>query len=221
MSSPGVQTPSTARASRLRRPLESPFPSPAPTAADPSAPDGASHGLSSRHLAEIKTVFQIFDPTLSGYVDINGFEALVLSLGLRMTRLEIEGLVESMWEGRHPDEEASAEERRRIDLQMAAAILAKKGYANKNEEDEMQIYFRVLDGGNKGHIALEDLRRVQQEVIETERQMKIGSSGLDDGAVGGAALKAMIEEFDCNGDGVIYYDEFRRILGPVLSSVSS
>lgn len=226
----GVQTPSTTRANRLRQPLESPFP---PSPPSPSAASGAddvavagvptSHGLSDRHLLEIRTLFQIFDPTLSGHVDLPTFEVIVRSLGFRMTQVEIACMVELLWEERQEQGQVvdtmDANERRQIDLPMAIHILARKGYANRNEEDEMQMYFRIFDHGNKGYITLGDLQKVQNEVKEAEREMDIGDgSGMDVGVVGDATLQAMIEQFDHNRDGVLDYHEFTNIIEPILSS---
>ena len=39
-----------------------------------------------------------------------------------------------------------------IDLSMATQILAQKGYATRNTDDEIQMYFRIFDHGNKGYI---------------------------------------------------------------------
>ena len=113
-----------------------------------------------------------------------------------------------------------ANERRQIDLPMAIDILAQSGYANRNEEDEMKMYFRILDHGNKGCITLEDLQRAQTEAKEAERELSIGregsGGGMGVGVVGDATLQAMIDQFDQNRDGVIDYEEFKRIMEPVI-----
>lgn len=141
-----------------------------------------------------------------------------------MSQVEIVGMAELLWEERQEQErhqgrhqaivdgtmEASVSERRRIDLSTAVQILSQKGYANRSEEEETQMYFRIFDGGNKGYITLEDLKRVQNEVKEAEREMNISSTG-DVGIVGDATLQAMMDQFDHNGDGVIDYEEFRNI----------
>lgn len=179
------------------------------------------------------TVFQIFDPTLSGIIDVPTFEVMVRSLGFRMTGVEIAGKVEMIWEERQQqkggqaagNDDATAEERRRIDLPMAIQILSQTGYARRNTEDEMQLYFRIFDHGNKGCVTLEDLKRVQNEVRETENDMNLGldsnSSGNDGCVVGDATLQAMIDQFDQNRDGVIDYEEFKTIMEPMLSCSAS
>ncbi len=84
----------------------------------------------------------------------------------------------------------------------------------------MREYFTTFDGGNKGYVMLEDLRRVRDEVGEAESEMTdaaIGPAGGGDGddVVRDAALGAMIEHFDNNRDGVIDYLEFGNVLGPL------
>lgn len=248
MTSPiiGVQTPSTTRANRLRQPLESPFPSSASPSSNGNggiaSPSQRNHfGLPDHQLEEISTIFQIFDPTLSGYIDIPTFEVMVRSLGFRMTQQGIEGMVESI---RYEQQSAAVEDamihtnnnnsnettNSMIDLSMATQILAQKGYATRNTDDEIQMYFRIFDHDNKGCITLQDLQRVQNEVNIAEREMNIGGGsskgaaeeggdGRDNvvGMVGDGTLQSMIDQFDHDQDGMLNYDEFKTILEPVLS----
>lgn len=110
-----------------------------------------------------------------------------------------------------------------IDLALATRILLQLGHARRNGEEEMRAYFGTLDGGNKGFVTLEDLRRVRDEVGVAERElMDVVGSGSSDadfigGVVGDAALRAMIEQFDVDCDGVVDYREFRNVLSPFLS----
>lgn len=149
-----------------------------------------------------------------------------------MSQVEIVGMVELLWEERHQEQEwrqgrhqatvdgtmeASVSERRRVDLSTAIQILSQRGYANRSEEEETKMYFRIFDGGNKGYITLEDLKRVQNEVKEAEREMNIGSSTEEKGIVGDATLQAMMDQFDHNDDGVIDYEEFRNIKNILLA----
>ena len=250
----GFQTPTTTpRSSSLRRPLQSPF-SLSPLAHHENSPNGINggcstyrspsrFGLSERHISEITTVFQIFDPTLSGHIDIVSFEVMVRSLGFRMTRIEIVTMLESIWEerlkkkqwqgqqcyshdendGSNGEAEADAKERRKVDLSAAIQVLSQKGYAQRNSDQELRMYFRIFDKGNKGYITLGDLQQLREEVrqVEDELQLEITQLGLGSGgvgAVGDSTLQAMIEEFDRNSDGVIDLEEFRGVLEPLLSS---
>jgi Ca2+-binding EF-hand superfamily protein len=108
-----------------------------------------------------------------------------------------------------------------IDLELATRILMRGGYDRRNGVDEMREYFATFDGGDKGYVTLEDLRRVRDEVGEAESEMTdaaVGPAGGGDGdvVVGDAALGAMIEHFDDDRDGVIDYLEFGNVLGPLL-----
>ena len=62
----------------------------------------------------------------------------------------------------------------------------------------LRVEIRIFDGSNTGHIALDDMRRVQREVREAERVLNL--CGADLIAAGGdnVALRATIERFDLN-----------------------
>jgi len=206
----GVQTPSTARTNRLQQPLQqSPF--------TPQTNNDSTQQLSKQQFNEIKTIFQLFDPTLSGYVDIPTFELMLHSLGYRMTQSDIINILDDILlsdEGTNHRQQqgASVNTNTRIDLQLAIQILVTKGYTTNRSnsssiEDEIKTYFKSFDNGNKGYITLDDLKRVNQEVTETDN---------DDG-INDEMLQSMINQFDTNHNGVIGYDEFKTILKPVLS----
>ena len=73
---------------------------------------------------------------------------------------------------------------------MASRILA------RDPRDEILRAFELFDEGGKGKITHQDLRRVARELGE----------GLQE-----EELKAMIDEFDMDGDGAIDRDEFLSI----------
>lgn len=202
------------------QPVESPYPY-SPLSSTTSNPN---HGLSARHIAEIQTVFRIFDPNLNGYIDTSSFEIMTRSLGYRLTSVEVLREVDMEWEHRlsegDGDEQQMAVERR-IDLPIVISILAKRGYGRRLVNDEINMYFRLFDRDNKGFITFQDLLRVQAEIADSRDDL-MGEMGsldvLDVKSVGDAALKRMIEEFDVNRDGVIDLDEFCNVVQPILSS---
>lgn len=160
-------------------------------------------------------------------LDLDSFEVLMRSLGFRMEREELEGLVERDWEERvqsgedelfGKDVERGDGERRQVDLQTAVGILARKGYGERDFEKEIQMYFRIFDGGNKGYIDLRDLKRVQKEILE---ENAAGQCGFDVAELRDSTLEAMIREFDGNRDGVLDLEEFAAVLRPILSRPSS
>ena len=205
----GVQTPSTAprATNRLQQPLQqSPF--------TPQTNNDSTQQLSKHQFNEIKTIFQLFDPSLSGYVDIPTFEIMLHSLGYRMTQNDIINILDDILsdEDTNHRQGASASSSTRIDIQLAIQILVTKGYttnrSNSSIEDGIQTYFQLFDSNNKGYITLNDLKRVYKEVAE---------NNSDVGSINDEMLQSMINQFDTTHNGVIGYDEFKTILKPVLS----
>jgi len=72
---------------------------------------------------------------------------------------------------------------------------------------------------DKGYIIVEDLKRVQQEAVQLEQEMMITSSDGSSRAttVSDEFVQAIIDKFDVNSTGAIEFEEFRRILHPILS----
>jgi Ca2+-binding EF-hand superfamily protein len=212
LSPPNITMTSSTPAHSLPTPIQSPYP--------PSSPST----LSSRHLHEIQTIFRIFDPNLNGYIDAQSFEVMTRSLGLRMSSAEVLREVESAWEERMVDfggeliQLRGAEQR--IDLPLVVAILTKRGYGQRSTSDEIQMYFRLFDRDDKGYITLQDMTRVQSEIEQSREELRNELGELDVlgfMSLSGDVLKLMIGEFDRNGDGVIDLEEFRGIVGPMLS----
>jgi Ca2+-binding EF-hand superfamily protein len=100
----------------------------------------------------------------------------------------------------------------KIDLEMTIRILLQLGYAHRNADDEILMYYQLFDNNNKGFITLDDLRRIRDEVNTAEEEMQIMTSYLESSVAGDDALSAMIDQFDDNHDGVIDYHEFKSIL---------
>lgn len=184
-------------------PVQSPYPS-------GNDESDRTESLTSRQLEEIRNVFNVFDVELSGFIDVPTMEILARSLGFRIDQQEIQDTIQTMQEENQTDDFES------IDLETACYILHTRGYSSRNAEDEMQSYFRLFDRGNKGYVTLEDLQQLQKEVIEAEQRLKMGTSDnvemLDD-----VMLQAMINEFDTNADSVLDFDEFKRLLAPIIS----
>ena len=200
-------------------------------------------GCSDDNREEISTVFKLFDPTVSGYLDLSTFEVLAHSLGLRVTCVEICGMVEHF---REEDKRRQRRTKRRrgeddevdttsyidddatddngdegglmIDLEMTIRILLQLGYAHRKNEDEILMYYQLFDNNDKGFITLDDLRRIRDEVNMAEEEMQIMTSYFEGSDVGEDALSAMIDQFDDDHDGVIDYHEFRNTLRSFISS---
>mmetsp|Transcript_4921 Transcript_4921/g.10291 ORF Transcript_4921/g.10291 Transcript_4921/m.10291 type:complete len:227 (+) Transcript_4921:67-747(+) len=207
-------------------PVESPFPynnSPFTTTSSSPPSQPLTHNnnnslFSSTQIREITTIFQLFNPTLSGYLNVETFEVMMLSLGYRVTRQEIEVMVHDVITS--TEQETTTAINNSIDLSMAMQILAAKGYATqqRSAEEEARIYFRLFDVNDKGYITVEDLKRVQQEAGQLEQEMMLTSNDSSSrAAVSDEFVQAIIDKFDVNFTGAIEFEEFRRILHPILS----
>eukprot|EP00986_Skeletonema_menzelii_P017190 scaffold18129_cov126-Skeletonema_menzelii.AAC.1 len=222
-----MATPSTTPR-RLTRfisdPVESPFPynaSPLTTVASPQHDDNKNKNdlpFSSTQIREITAIFELFNPTLSGYLDIETFEVMMLSLGYRVTRQDIIEIMQDIIISCSSDDQESTDaiNNNSIDLSMAMKILARKGYATnkRNSEDEARIYFRLFDVNNKGYITVEDLKRVQQEAIQLEQEMLTSSHSISSSTepVTDDFVQAIIEQYDVNDKGYITVEDLKRVL---------
>jgi len=68
--------------------------------------------------------------------------------------------------------------------------------AQRDPQEEIIRAFQLFDSNGKGYILLDDLRRVAHDLGENLQEDE---------------LRAMIEEFDTNGDSRITRDEFIEI----------
>jgi Ca2+-binding EF-hand superfamily protein len=227
-------TPPSTTPRRLNsNPVESPFPFSSLTTSPQPSQHNKNSNYTSSQLRGITTIFQLFNPTLSGYLDVNTFEVMVLSMGYRVTREEILELVrdivlcsderdDSQEVCLQIDENASI-----IDLSMAIEILSKKGYGTqRNSEEEARNYFGLFDVQNKGYITVEDLKRVQHEAVQLEQEMLNSNSNCSaenndllcfTGDVTDEFVQGILDRFDVNSTGAIDFEEFRRIVHPILS----
>ena len=190
-------------------PVQSPFPlSPLQTSSSPSQQNYYSKNNNHDELREIKTIFELFDPTLSGVLDVSTFEVMMLSLGYRVDSEDILDIIKSILKDEEHSNSSSKDSDDEfdgsIDLSLAIEILSKKGYTTKqrNLEEEARVYFRLFDVDDKGYITIDDLKRV---MLQSEQEV------TDD------FCQAIIDKFDNCGDGTIVFDEFKRIVDPILA----
>ena len=217
-----ASTPSTATPRRPfnSEPVESPFPC-SPLSHNNNKIDDELSSSSSHE--KITTIFQLFNPTLSGYLTVETFEVMMLSLGYRVTRQEIVEMVQDILSERdaqdmmfQKDKATTTIDIDSIDLDMAIAILHRKGYLTQHSkpEEEAQMYFRLFDVQNKGCINVKDLKRVQSEAVQLEQNMLNTDTAEN---VTDEFLQAILEKFDLNSTGDIDFEEFRRMVHPILS----
>ncbi len=152
---------------------------------------------------------------------------MMLSLGYKVTRQDVVGMVQEMISSGSNSESIDAiiyNNHDGIDLSMTMQILAAKGYATqqRNSEEEMRTYFRLFDVNDKGYVTVDDLKRVQLEAARLEQEMLTNNesnnnSSSGTGTVTDEFVQAIIGKFDENSSGVIEFEEFRRIIHPIVS----
>lgn len=109
-----------------------------------------------------------------------------------------------------------------IDLETVLDVIlynpdSKYNRMNQTEEEIKlmhRVNFRLFDVENKGYITASNLKRAVQELGEFSKTLDVGNFGLNQSFhdIDDSELKAMIEEFDGDQDGMINEDEFRKIM---------
>jgi len=183
----------------------------------------ATSTLSPKYIQEITSSFQIFDETKTGYISPNCLKLLLRSFGIRISRTTVYShILEekkrlSVLENRtfnnknydHDD----------VDLQICISII-ERHYPKEDRELvlESKLNFKLI-AGTKGYITVEDIKRIVDEINvwckdnNNNNNNDNGShSGLQTLDIDPELMKNMIEEFDCNCDGVISYEEFDKIM---------
>ena len=133
-------------------------PSSTSSASSLSSTSPPPRGCSNDNREEISTIFKLFDPTVSGYLDLSTFEVLAHSLGFRVTFVDICGMVEHFREEdkrrqrrtkrqRDEDDEGDINDDATddngdegglmIDLEMTIRILLQLGYSHRKNDIDM------------------------------------------------------------------------------------
>eukprot|EP01083_Nonionella_stella_P100396 283147_1 len=205
-----------------------------------SPPSYSSSSLPhSSYKNEIIQSFQVFDEERTGTISVNNLKLIIRALGFRVTKHDVlrdvlesnqrrgfqrENLIKNFShrnddDGNVDDDDANNDAfMKEIDLETVLDVMLNpnsKYNRNNQNEDEIKlmhkINFRLFDVENKGYITASNLKRVIEDLKGLSREMEIeGSHAFDD--IDDEELRAMIEEFDGDQDGMISEDEFRRIM---------
>eukprot|EP01071_Lankesteria_metandrocarpae_P008366 Lankesteria_metandrocarpae@DN4946_c1_g1_i2.p1 len=135
---------------------------------------------------ELNEAFDLFDTDGVGSIDAHEMKVAMRALGFDVKKSHV---LKCM---REYDKTESG----RIDRHDFLDIMKQK-IAERDPIEEMRKAFKLFDDDNTGQISLGNLRRVAREINENISD--------DD-------LRAMIEEFDKNGDGEISEEEFISIM---------
>jgi centrin-3 len=150
-------------------------------------------------LTLLSTQFDLFDLDKDQRIDYHELKVAMKALGFDLPKPEILAILTN--HGIPPVPAAPSHHqpypvaRLQITLETFQAVMAKRIRARDPREEVLRA-FSLFDEGNKGHIVLGDLKRVAKELGEDMEEDE---------------LRAMIEEFDLDGDGGINREEFLAI----------
>ncbi|QLG70696.1 hypothetical protein HG535_0A06380 [Zygotorulaspora mrakii] len=134
---------------------------------------------------EIYEAFSLFDMNNDGYLDYHELKVAMRALGFDSPKRDVLDLIEQYdRDGRHL-----------MQYEDFYLIMGEK-IVNRDPLDEIKRAFKLFDDDHTGKISLKNLRRVAKE---------LGENLTDE------ELRAMIEEFDLDGDGEISEQEFIAI----------
>jgi centrin-1 len=137
-------------------------------------------------LAEVKEAFTIFDTEHSGSIDARELKAAMRALGFDVKKQEIKKIMQDL--------DKSVNEK--INYNEFLSIMTPR-MSEKDTRDEILKIFRLFDEDSTGKISFRNLKKVALELGE----------GLTDDE-----LHEMVEEADRDGDGLINFDEFYRVM---------
>lgn len=134
---------------------------------------------------EIYEAFVLFDMNQDGYLDFHEFKVALRALGFELDKKEILELINKY------DRDG-----RRLVQYEDFFVIAGEMMINRDPLEEIRRAFRLFDDDNTGKISFKNLRRVAKELGENLTDQE---------------LRAMIDEFDIDGDGEINEEEFIAI----------
>lgn len=151
----------------------------------PAAKRGRA-ALSEENLEELREAFNLFDTDRRGFIDPRELKAAMRALGFDVKKEQVRRMLAEA--GKDPTSSVAFDDF----CEMLATRMSEKG----SKEEVMKI-FKLFDDDNTGKISFRNLKRVAQE---------LGESLTDE------ELQEMIDEADRNGDGLLDFDEFYRVM---------
>jgi len=142
--------------------------------------------ISEKQFNDANQIFNLFDKKGDGTVSTKDLGQVFKSLGLQVDAQKLKEWADEA------DEDASGF----LKWEQFKPIFETK-LREDEDERELKEAFRVLDKGNKGVIAVEDLRWILRS---------LGDDLTDD------EIEDMINETDTDGSGTVDYEEFRTLM---------
>ncbi len=136
---------------------------------------------------EIKEAFDLFDCEKKGFIDYSELKVTLKALGFEVGKKELGEIIREF----DPSDSGHIEYQDFLDLMT-------RKYATRDPLDEIRLAYKLFVGEDmSGKITVRALRRVAREINENLSEEE---------------LKAMIDEFDFDEDGMIGEDEFIKIM---------
>ncbi|CAF1056883.1 unnamed protein product [Didymodactylos carnosus] len=157
-----------------------------PTFPKSTKPKQRRRELSEEEVEEIKEAFELFDNDKDNELDYHEFKVGLRALGFDVHKAEAQKLL------RDYDRLGKNKINYQDFHEVAADMMLQR-----DSREEILKAFKLFDDDDTGKISLKKLRRVARE---------LGDNVNED------ELKAMIDEFDLDGDGEINFDEFLAML---------
>ncbi|NP_001161514.1 centrin 3-like protein [Saccoglossus kowalevskii] len=142
--------------------------------------------LTEEQKQEIKEAFDLFDTDKDRAIDYHELKVAMRALGFDVKKADVLKVL------RDYDRESSG----KISFEDFNEVMT-DWMLERDPQDEIIKAFRLFDDDDSGKISLRNLRRVARE---------LGENMTDE------ELRAMIDEFDRDGDGEINEDEFIAIM---------
>lgn len=151
---------------------------------------GAAAAISSEQMSEFREAFAFFDKDGDGCITAEELSTVIRSLGQSPTPEELRDMVRDV----------DADGNGTIEFAEFLALMSRKADADADAadpEEELREAFRVFDKDHDGHISKAELRHVM---------ISLGEKLTDD------EVDGMIQEADLDGDGLVNFDEFVRMM---------
>ena len=135
---------------------------------------------------ELKITFEIFDKDFDGFINIEEFGYVMMSLGYELSETELQDMMK----------EVMKDELNRINFEQFMLIMNKRGKDTDIVEEYIEA-FRVFDREGNGTLNKEELRLIM---------IALGDKVVPE------ELDIMLRDADVNGDGLIEYRKFVRLM---------
>ena len=135
---------------------------------------------------ELKEAFNLFDTEHAGQLDARELKAAMRALGFEVRKPELKNVLQE-----HGKQLTDT-----VNFTEFSAIVTPR-MASRDGREEILKIFRLFDEDKTGKISFRNLKKVALELGE----------GLGD-----QELQEMIEEADRDGDGLLSFDEFYRVM---------